>query len=254
MAGYMSVKMKRKDMDDMSDDFSDFSLSSPARKIRRLGTELPPIMEEEPEIPLGFEHPLPPEEHLTSSMEQILAPGTAAVPSYSLNEERTLVLYKPVKLRPLQSSNSSNFTITINSDLIPGLKKVRNPTNYFVSASLSVDKLFWLGDDNPIKATEDEVEEAVPMNDCLAVIPWVSSQFPPSSGMEASAIGESEPMEAEVEEAATMDIEEDNKCAIEGEIREPGMGGGEGLHQWQQQHCMTPQLPQNTSPPLTWSW
>lgn len=37
--GYLqSIKMKRKELelDDVSDDFSDFSLSSPARKIRRL--------------------------------------------------------------------------------------------------------------------------------------------------------------------------------------------------------------------------
>ena len=34
--GCGSLKMKRKDLDDVNDDFSDFSLSSPARKIRRL--------------------------------------------------------------------------------------------------------------------------------------------------------------------------------------------------------------------------
>lgn len=32
----MKKKMKRKDLDQVNDDFSDFSLSSPARKIRRL--------------------------------------------------------------------------------------------------------------------------------------------------------------------------------------------------------------------------
>lgn len=32
----MKMKMKRKDLDQINDDFSDFSLSSPARKIRRL--------------------------------------------------------------------------------------------------------------------------------------------------------------------------------------------------------------------------
>lgn len=30
------MKMKRKDLDQINDEFSDFSLSSPARKIRRL--------------------------------------------------------------------------------------------------------------------------------------------------------------------------------------------------------------------------
>lgn len=32
----MKMKMKRKDLDQINDEFSDFSLSSPARKIRRL--------------------------------------------------------------------------------------------------------------------------------------------------------------------------------------------------------------------------
>lgn len=36
MAGFLSVKMKRKDLEEVNDDFSEFSLSSPARKIRRL--------------------------------------------------------------------------------------------------------------------------------------------------------------------------------------------------------------------------
>lgn len=36
MATLLSGKMKRKDWEEVSDEFSDFSLSSPARKIRRL--------------------------------------------------------------------------------------------------------------------------------------------------------------------------------------------------------------------------
>lgn len=38
MAGYncLPMKMKRKEIDRVNNDFSDFSLSSPARKIRRL--------------------------------------------------------------------------------------------------------------------------------------------------------------------------------------------------------------------------
>lgn len=35
--------MKRKEIDDVNDDFSDFSLSSPARKIRRL-VNIPPCL------------------------------------------------------------------------------------------------------------------------------------------------------------------------------------------------------------------
>ncbi|KAE8657966.1 hypothetical protein F3Y22_tig00116976pilonHSYRG00207 [Hibiscus syriacus] len=40
-------KFKRKNIDQVNDDFSDFSLSSPATKIRRLDADLPPIIEED---------------------------------------------------------------------------------------------------------------------------------------------------------------------------------------------------------------
>lgn len=36
MEDFTGFKLKRKDLEDVNDDFSDFSLSSPARKIRRL--------------------------------------------------------------------------------------------------------------------------------------------------------------------------------------------------------------------------
>lgn len=36
MTGFWHGKLKRKDLEDVYDDFAEFSLSSPARKIRRL--------------------------------------------------------------------------------------------------------------------------------------------------------------------------------------------------------------------------
>ncbi|KAK9098313.1 hypothetical protein Syun_025358 [Stephania yunnanensis] len=54
------MKMKRKDLEEVVDDFTDFYLTSPARKIRRLDAELPPIMEEdEPGIPIGLRFYVP---------------------------------------------------------------------------------------------------------------------------------------------------------------------------------------------------
>ncbi|CAH2065303.1 unnamed protein product, partial [Thlaspi arvense] len=79
MAGYdcLPMKMKRKEIDRVNDEFSDFSLSSPARKIRRLDLDLPPIMEEEVDLP-----PVMEEEEIQS------APA---------NEERAIVLFKPLQ-------------------------------------------------------------------------------------------------------------------------------------------------------------
>ncbi|RXH71429.1 hypothetical protein DVH24_018784 [Malus domestica] len=53
---------------------------------------------------------------------------------------------------------------------------------------------------------------------------------------------------------ATMEIEEGSR---EGQGMANGCSGGmwtsiEGFPQWQQQHCMIPQPPQNTTTPITW--
>ena len=88
-------------------------------------------------------------------------------------------------------------------------------------------------------------------NDCLAVVPWIPSQFP---SMPATQSEGPELMDAEGTGVSTMDIEEDNNAGMEQVHTNVNVGGGgsEGLHQWQQQHCLYPQFPQNTSTPITW--
>ncbi|GMI97536.1 hypothetical protein like AT5G35320 [Hibiscus trionum] len=85
-------KLKRKDIDQINDDFSDFSLSSPATKIRRLDADLPPIIEED---------------------------------SFPENHERAIVLFNPnpLLLDPNQPPLcSSTPFFSIHSDLISGFK------------------------------------------------------------------------------------------------------------------------------------
>lgn len=77
----------------MNDDFSDFSLSSPASKIRRLDLDLPPIMEEEVVME---DH-----DHIQSSPQ---------------NEERAIVLFKP----PPQHHHQPH--LFVDRSLISGLK------------------------------------------------------------------------------------------------------------------------------------
>ncbi|KAK7845251.1 hypothetical protein CFP56_009873 [Quercus suber] len=197
----MMKKMKRKDLelDEFSDDFSDFSLSAPARKIRRLDAELPPIMEEE--------------EAIIEDLE--LSPN---------NEEMAIVLFKPVNA-PFVQHSPSNLSFSVDSELISGFKK-------------------------------EEASNAATRG-CLAVVPWVPSQLPPMPATQMEAPEASELMEAEETGATTMDIEEDYNNAGIGQVHPSvnvcgEMPGSEGLHQWQQQHCMMPQFPQNTSTPITW--
>ncbi|XP_077222916.1 uncharacterized protein LOC143856547 [Tasmannia lanceolata] len=232
MTGFLSVKMKRKDLEDVYDEFSDFSLSSPARKIRRLDAELPPIMEEEePVIPLDYSQSLS-EDSLKGSTPQLTAAMTEALPSLSLNEEKALVLYKQVNTPLLQSSSSSNLSFRVNTDLLPGFK----------------NQIFWSGNSNLVTEASDKVES----NGCLAVVPWAPFQLPVSRGTNDIGMGGglSEPMEAD--EVATMELEEESTASRQ-EARESAEMGGEDLQQWQQ-HCMTPQLPPNASSPIMWSW
>ncbi|XP_039047804.1 uncharacterized protein LOC120188394 [Hibiscus syriacus] len=88
-------ELKRKDIDQVNDDFSGFSLSSPATKIRRLDVDLPPIIEED---------------------------------SFPENHERAIVLFNPNPLLldpnepPLCSPPPSTPFVSLHSDLISGFK------------------------------------------------------------------------------------------------------------------------------------
>ncbi|GMJ07180.1 hypothetical protein like AT5G35320 [Hibiscus trionum] len=88
-------KLKRKDIDQVNDHFSNFSLSSPATKIRRLDADLSPIIEED---------------------------------SFPENHERAVVLFNPNPLLhhhntpPLCSSPPSTPFFSLHSDLISGFK------------------------------------------------------------------------------------------------------------------------------------
>ncbi|XP_022728664.1 uncharacterized protein LOC111284204 [Durio zibethinus] len=86
----LSGKLKR-DIDQVNDDFSDFSLSSPATKIRRLDADLPPIIEEEESFPE--------------------------------NHDKAIVLFNPLLLHNKHLLPSpSTLSLSLNSHLICGFK------------------------------------------------------------------------------------------------------------------------------------
>ncbi|KAJ3676201.1 hypothetical protein LUZ60_003613 [Juncus effusus] len=106
MEGVVIGKMKRKDMDEVLDDFSEFSLSSPARKIRRLDAELPPIMEEDESNSVPF---------MTGGVQSMDEMETT-------NQERALVLYRLIDPHLVVGPGSTNHSFSLSSDLIPGFK------------------------------------------------------------------------------------------------------------------------------------
>lgn len=224
MEGYFPVKLKRKDLDEVNDDFCDFSLSSPARKIRRLDAELPPIIEEEEMV-----NPVPSE---ATSMEQVMTSNPVAIDgSLPENEERAIVLYDPTNNIPSFQSRSP-FSISVNSDFLSGYK-----SKFFTPYV--------------IKSLDDKVEEhdgdySKPSKGSLAVVPWVaqpSHHHHHRGDPEVEFPEGSEMMDADDMEAITMDIEDDNNSQ---QIPRNEM------NQWQQ-HCMIPEPPMNLSQPISWS-
>ncbi|CAI9780270.1 unnamed protein product [Fraxinus pennsylvanica] len=194
MDGYFRLNMKRKELEDVNNEFSDFSLSSPARKTRRLDVDLLPVIEEEEsEIPMSFEHSVP-EQRLVGNTEGLTI---GELPSLPENQERSLVLFNPVNA-PLVPS-PSNFSIFVNPDLISGLK-------YKVLWSSQLNN--WRLESNEI-VTESENSGA--SNKCLAVVPWLPSHNYSEPGFE---VPQTDMMDPEEVGESTMDIEADNRLAL----------------------------------------
>lgn len=197
-------------VDQIGDDFTDFTLSSPATKIRRLDPELPPIVEEEGE--------------------------TLPVP----NDERALVLFKPMNLH-----SPSDFSLTLSSDLISHIKN---------------NQLLWSKQCDSSN-NQDQNDEN---NRHLAIVPWVPQ---PSTSCSSKSYDDSEDnnnsntielMEADEmgeeqeDEGAMMDVEqEDNDSSNYN--NHPTMLNLHHQAEGFQQHCFLPQIPQNTSTPITWT-
>ncbi|WOL19782.1 hypothetical protein Cni_G28584 [Canna indica] len=237
MAGFWHGKLKRKELEEVYDDFAEFSLSSPARKIRRLDAELPPIMEEvEPTSTLSFNQQFPQEtiSASVSSMPNLGSVVSQAMPTRpSNNDQRALVLYKPVEMPLLLSPSPTNVSIKFNSGFIDGLK-----SHMFKPRITNFDE----------KDKHTDADES-----CLAVIPWVPSQLASDSGgfegSESQNNLSGEVMESEDANVTSMEIEDGN---IRG-LATTGGVGNENFQQ-QQQHCMTAQLTPNTSNSIMWSW
>nr|CAD1825415.1 unnamed protein product [Ananas comosus var. bracteatus] len=197
----MAPKMKRRDLDEADDEFFEFSLSSPATKIRRLDAEfnVAPIAEKDGE-PLEIEE----------------AMGDSSLDLPSMNEERAIVLYKPIDSHPLLGPNRSNVSLQISSDLIPGLKN-----GFF-----------------------QRVKGGSPVDDRrTALVPWAHVCTEAAEAVEMA------------EEGASMEVEvEEEEGKGRGEQINTSNGGVEDqrLHptqwQWQwQNHCMDPRSSSSSS-------
>lgn len=217
---------KRKELEQVVDGLSDFSLSGPAAKSRRLDPGLPPIMEEEPPAPSMSFQMLG--EKTNSGVDipsvEVMMEGltTHHVPS----EDMALVLYKPVDNPIPFGPGISSSSFIVSSDLIRGLKNhAFNQVNYHEMDGESPER-----------------------RNSLALVPWTPPQVSIKSDWVAAEPESSQifevPMEADETEVTSMDVEETPEAVS-------GGFNGENLGQWQ--HCMTPSSLPNPSAHVMWS-
>ncbi|KAF8685997.1 hypothetical protein HU200_043925 [Digitaria exilis] len=216
---------KRKELDQVVDGLSDFSLSGPAAKSRRLDPGLPPIMEEEPPAPSMAFQMLGEKINHVVDMPSVEVMMEGATSDHVPSEDMALVLYKPVDSPAPFGAGISSSSFIVSSDLIRGLKNhAFNQVNCRELADKSPER-----------------------SNSLALVPW-KPQLSLRSDRGASE-PESEqmlevPMEADETEVTSMDFEEEPKATA-------GGFDGENVLQWQ--HCMTlPSLP-NPSSHMMWS-
>lgn len=229
----MGVNLKRKELEEINDEFSDIFLASPARKIRRLDAELPPIIEEEEaEIPLGLEQNAVP----NRMSDQLKPLDIEELPLVPDNEDKAIVLFKPVYSQLVCS-------YSVDPNLISSFKN-----QVFLGSHLNASR----------PNEEDENRDNAEGNTCRAVIPWVPShQLDQKPAVLVSQTEVSEAMDnTEEMEAATMDIDDADTDAsnVGQQAAESNHSNiNEGLQcQWQQQHCMISQPPQHTTNPIMW--
>ncbi|KAM1573580.1 hypothetical protein FF2_042948 [Malus domestica] len=220
--------MKRKDIVELDDD--DFS---PFSKSRRLdGGLFATVNEYQSSAAQMFEEMPIPETSVVMQTDDL---PTEPLPS---GDEKALVLYNPANTRFFKAPDSRDFSVIVNSDLIPGLR----------------DHIYSWGYSKSLKPVEDrgsEEENKDVSNGCMAVVPWVAPNFPPASRDETQIASQSEPMEVEM-----MDTDDNryNGAEVSG-FSGTMMEGSSGLHHWHQQqqlHWMEPQLLQNSYTPVTW--
>ncbi|CAN1159550.1 hypothetical protein LINPERPRIM_LOCUS22247 [Linum perenne] len=226
MAKEAGFKRKCLDFDLVADDFSDFSLSSPALKIRRLDAEsLPPMMDEDGS-PATYDHSATfPEDGAAAA--PVVEMGESVPPTQSENLERALVLFRPVNILPT-SCSQSNYSVALDSQLLSCLNR---------------DQLLSSGQAFEIESGGSQISDASDRDGCRAVVPWVSQH----SIMQGFPTESMEPDEAGV---VSMDVEdsEDN-----GNIEQGRQFCNSSVPQLQQQqHCLIPELPRNNLTPVTW--
>ncbi|KAK1367472.1 DBH-like monooxygenase [Heracleum sosnowskyi] len=228
----MTTTQKRKAVDQVNHDFSDFSLSSPATKIRRLDyAELAPIMEED-EQQVEDETLMPTPPPFAQQEETAVEIGEVE------NEERAIVVFNPNNTVIQSSPSTFSLTPHILSRLKgKGHRDLWSKHHHLFNISSAQQ------DEDTVSEENDDIS-----NQCLAVVPWVHTHVspppPPVQQIDASETMMMEDEQQNEQEIASMDIEQQQEECNNNEYATSGMPPSVvGFHQWQQQHCMGGERP-----------
>ncbi|KAJ0523230.1 hypothetical protein HanRHA438_Chr10g0468851 [Helianthus annuus] len=219
--------MKRKDAGEVNDDFFDFTLSSPALKIRRLDAEFAPIIDQQDSLNSV---------EFGQSMESSPIAIDELKSSVPVNEERAIVLFNPKDNTPSLQPRIP-FSISTGSDF---LSRFKNP-------------VIWSNRVNTLKLLPDETQEhddyrsGMP-NGCLAVVPWV----PNSQHSAEFAVRDAET--SDMMDSDAMDVEDNCNAQQMPNHHNDNYVAASATQDWNQwqQHCMIQQPPNNLSTPITW--
>ncbi|XP_071717690.1 uncharacterized protein [Rutidosis leptorrhynchoides] len=226
--------MKRKDINEANDDFFDFTLSSPALKIRRLDAEFAPLSnEDETPNPVTFNESTQFQDTVVEQLVESSPIAIDTVVEQSVNEEKAIVLFEPKNNTPSLHS-ALPFSISADSGFLSGFK---NP-------------VIWSNQSNGARLLGDEIQKqdgnSGQKNGCLAVVPWVHSHTQQPPEVEDPAAQMYETMDADA-----MDVEDDNNCQQVSNAEWGAVSVSQGLNQWQR-HCMIQQPVSNLTTPITW--
>nr|XP_043625103.1 uncharacterized protein LOC122596562 [Erigeron canadensis]XP_043625104.1 uncharacterized protein LOC122596562 [Erigeron canadensis] len=213
--------MKRKDVNEVhnDDDVFDFTLSSPALKIRRLDAEMGPIIDHDETM-----NPLLSEQLNGTSPIAVVEP----VPE---NQERAIVLFNPNN-DPRWLHLPRPLSMSPNSDFLSGFK---NPILWSNETSSLVDY-----------ETPGQDDDSGQSDASLAVVPW-APQHPPNLQVNDPGIQISDMMDTD----AAMDVENDCNFQQIPKNEWSATSVSQGLNPWQH-HCMIEQPHINMSTPITW--
>ncbi|XP_047333034.1 uncharacterized protein LOC124936570 [Impatiens glandulifera] len=214
--------MKRKGDEDITEDFP----LSPAIKIRRLDENLPTMIPDDELLDNIVSNRDPVE-----IPEEVMALTELNNPILE-NDERAIVLFKPLNTQSLYQSPSS-FRVSIDPDFLSEIKY-----NRFMSSSQSHMKR---------PEEKDEVYEH-DTNQCLAVVPWIPSTLVHHhlDKVEVSELMMEE--DEQMGEESLMDVDEES--SINGVVGQMEMNENLQWQQQQQQQCMIQQS--SNSSPVVW--